>query len=81
MNKNNFSRIIGENYSQSFKKDNGEEYKIEDPLKMSIRNFIESIVIGKSYMSKEEILGNVRMQDMITAKYLSQQQQSLKSKF
>jgi len=71
INGKKFLRKIRENYQQSFIFDD-KVIDIEDPLKISIRKFIEAVMEkGKPLISVEEILENVRLQDEIIKAYLN----------
>jgi hypothetical protein len=69
LNDKEIERKIGENYSQSLII-SGKEIPIEDLLKISINSFISSILKNsKPLISKEEILENILMQEMILKQY------------
>ena len=64
-----YERIIGQNYNQRLvsKSDSKE---IEDPLKLSIRQFVASLnKKGSPIVSKEEILENISLQETIMKEY------------
>ncbi len=65
-----FRREIGEGYLQRLVTDTS-EFKIEDPLKVSIEKFVGAID-GKNLplVSKKEILENIALQDKIIAEFL-----------
>ncbi len=70
INGREFVRRIEDNYKQHLL-NNGKIYPIDDPLKLSIQSFVKSIGSGEPLISKQEILKNVMMQDLIVEKYLS----------
>jgi hypothetical protein len=66
-----FTRLIGKNYRQSLMY-NGKITPIEDPLRISILNFLEAIKKGKGTLfSKTEILKNIKIQEKIISEYKS----------
>ena len=68
-NDKEFKREIGENYQQMLVS-NGKIYKIDDPLKISIRQFMAAIKqTDFPLVSGEEILENIKLQDEIIAAY------------
>jgi len=67
-----FVREVGENYKQKLVC-NGKSIEIEDPLKVSVRSFIEAIGgRGKPLISEREILENVYLQERIIKEFLIQ---------
>ncbi len=69
INDKKFVRVVDENYQQKFVCD-GREFKIEDPFTVSIRRFTEAIKgNGSPLANQEEILENLRLQDIILGEY------------
>ncbi len=71
INNTQFTRKIGENYQQQFVY--GEKtFAIEDPLRSSIREFVSALSTGNCLIPKEEVLKNVKLQDLIMYEYYKQ---------
>ncbi len=65
INKTEFIRELGENYQQYLISGKG-TYKIEDPLRASIRGFVSSILKeGNPLVTPNEIISNVALQEEI----------------
>lgn len=64
---NKFKRLIGPNYRQQFAF-NDTVFDIEDPLKLSLRDFIKAI--NNKDKSQKYILENIKLQDQILTEYL-----------
>jgi len=74
----NFS-INGQEYRREVTRENRHfivsknmKLEIEDPLKVSIRKFIEAIHGGEPLISETELLENIKLQDIILKKFYSQ---------
>jgi len=72
INGTNFERKLGENYQQ-FLEHPGGAIKLEDPLKLSIQNFVKSLTEEPSEKVYSEILENVKLQDYVVGSYLQSQ--------
>ena len=69
INNEEFSRIIGKDYRQQLVY-KGNSFYIDDPLMVSIRKFVSSLSGGKCLIGEDDLLQNVRLQDIIAEKYL-----------
>ena len=73
LNGESFRRDIGPGYKQVFV-GNKRSFEIEDPLKVSIRKFLEEVGgIGSSLVGKKEILENVTLAEKIISEYIIQE--------
>jgi hypothetical protein len=70
INENEFRRKIGENYKQSLIYDRI-EFDIDEPLEVSVSKFVCALNGGKCLVNKEEILENMKMQDLIIKEFFT----------
>ncbi len=69
INNREFTREIGENYSQRLITE-GKSIGIEDPFVVSIRRFVDAVAGGAPLISEKEILENMKLQDELIKEYL-----------
>ena len=75
LNGESFRRHIGPGYKQVFV-GNGRSFEIEDPLKVSIKKFLEEVQgIGTSLVGKKEILENIALTEKIISEYIIQEKE------
>ncbi len=80
LNEESFRREIGPGYKQTFM-GNGRSFEIEDPLKISIKRFLESIKgFNTPLVEKKEILENVGLTEQIIAQYKFQNEKQDRTK-
>ena len=66
INNHNFHREIRENHNQYLVYNWKKEFEIEDPLKVSIRSFVDAInKQSQPLISEAEVLENVKLQDIL----------------
>ena len=71
LNEKTFRREIGSEYKQFFAA-NKERFEIEDPLRVSIRKFLQACNdYGVPLISKKEILENIALTKQIIKEYIS----------
>jgi hypothetical protein len=72
LNDESFRRDIGPGYKQAFM-GNKRSFEVEDPLKVSIRKFLEEVKgTGTSLVGKKEILENIALAEKIISEYVIQ---------
>ncbi|MEK6880938.1 MAG: Gfo/Idh/MocA family oxidoreductase [Nanoarchaeota archaeon] len=68
INNHQFEREVRENYKQVLIHNRRDVVEIEDPLSVSIRTFVRAINGDKPLISKQEVLENARLQDLLMEK-------------